>query len=1193
MRTKVLVTGVIWLLVCGQASLADTYYVNPGEPIQDAIDAASYGDTVEVAAGTYLENITLSNGVSVIGAGDDVTTIDGNSAGCVVTSIGCDPNTVLEGFTITNGSAANGGGMYNLNSSPTINNCTFSNNTTSAGSAGSPGSAGGKGGSGGGMYNDNSSPAVTGCIFTGNSTGAGGSGGNASPSSAPGGAGGAGGDGAAVYDCNNSSPILTNCTFSGNVTGAGDASSFIGMPGGDGGAGGAGGKGAGVHNEDSTATLIDCTFYSNSAGPGGPGGNGGPGGPGLVPSTPPGAGGNGGAGGSGGSGGGVCADNSSATMADCIFHDNSTGAGGSGGAGGPAGTGGPNVASGGDGGDGGAGGSGAAVNNLGSSGGATNCTFDGNWTGAGGAGGAGGLSQGTGGGAGGDGGNGGSGAAVNNFSSSPTITNCTFWDNSTGAGASGGAGGGGSFPGPDGLDGSSGAGGGMANISSSPDVTNCILWSDSPGEIYHDPNSAPDVSYSNVQGGYGPDANNINTDPCFVNAAAGDFHLLSNSPCIDAGTNSAPNLPSTDFEGHPRIINGIVDMGADEVVPYQLVVNCDPVQAGTVNLSPPGGAYMGATVVTLTANPADGYAFDHWSGDLSGSTNPDSIVMDSNKAVTAHFLPTYTLSVIVDPCEAGTVTLSPPGGTYPEATVVTLTANPTVGYVFDHWSGDLTGSANPETIVMDSNKAVTAHFLPTYTLSVIVDPCEAGTVNLSPAGGTYAEGTVVSLSANPADGHAFDQWSGDLTGSVNPETLVMDSNKAVTAHFGYALTVNLKPMAGGSVTLEPAGGIYPADTEVTLTAAPAPGWAFGGWSGDLDGDTNPTTILMDSAKIVDAHFQFTAGIIYVNDDANGLNTGTSWANALTDLQDALAGATPDKQIWVAAGTYKPGTQLTDSFQMKNGVAIYGGFAGYEDPNTFDLSRRDFDANLTLLSGDIGTPDVDTDNCYHVFYHPDGLDLDGTAVLDGFTITGGYAGGTGDHRHGAGMFNYNCSPAINYCTFTGNATGPGADGANAGPAQPGEPGGAGGAGAGMYNYSSSPALTNCTFSGNWTGNGGAGGRGGEGPYHPHGADGGLGGAGGAGAGMYNYSSSPALTNCTFSGNWTGNGGAGGDGGGGFDLGGVGGGGGSGGGGAGIYNYSSSPVLTNCAFSGNWTGNGGNGGNGGNTGDGVGGVGGLGG
>ena len=88
-----------------------------------------------------------------------------------------------------------------------------------------------------------------------------------------------------------------------------------------------------------------------------------------------------------------------------------------------------------------------------------------------------------------------------------------------------------------------------------------------------------------------------------------------------------------------------------------------------------------------------------------------------------------------------------------------------------------------------------------------------------------------------------------------------------------------------------------------------------------------------------------------------------WATAYTDLQAALAAAASGDEIWVAAGTYQPTATAdrTISFAMKNGVAVYGGFDGTETTR----SERDPVANVTILSGDIGTPGVSNDNSYHV------------------------------------------------------------------------------------------------------------------------------------------------------------------------------------------------------------------------------------
>ena len=122
-------------------------------------------------------------------------------------------------------------------------------------------------------------------------------------------------------------------------------------------------------------------------------------------------------------------------------------------------------------------------------------------------------------------------------------------------------------------------------------------------------------------------------------------------------------------------------------------------------------------------------------------------------------------------------------------------------------------------------------------------------------------------------------------------------------------------------------------------------------------------------------------VIYVDADATGANDGISWAGAYTDLQSALAQPLIfGDEIWVAEGTYVPGTLRSDTFQLVLGIPVYGGFIGTESNKT----QRDWATNVTTLSGDIGTPGDTSDNAYHVVIAVQ------SATLDGFTVSGGNA-----------------------------------------------------------------------------------------------------------------------------------------------------------------------------------------------------------
>jgi hypothetical protein len=143
---------------------------------------------------------------------------------------------------------------------------------------------------------------------------------------------------------------------------------------------------------------------------------------------------------------------------------------------------------------------------------------------------------------------------------------------------------------------------------------------------------------------------------------------------------------------------------------YTLTTNVSPPGAGSV--SPPGGNYDSGMSVTLTATPASSYNFDHWGGSATGTNPTTTLIMNSDKSVTAYFEAApetkFTLTTNVSPSGAGSV--SPSGGEYDAGATVTLTASAGSGYKFAHWSGGATGTGTTTTVTMDSDKSVTANF---------------------------------------------------------------------------------------------------------------------------------------------------------------------------------------------------------------------------------------------------------------------------------------------------------------------------------------------------------------------------------------------------------------------------------------------------------------------------------------------------
>ena len=214
-------------------------------------------------------------------------------------------------------------------------------------------------------------------------------------------------------------------------------------------------------------------------------------------------------------------------------------------------------------------------------------------------------------------------------------------------------------------------------------------------------------------------------------------------------------------------------------VTYELITT-----AVNGSVSPSGGEYGEGEVVSLIAIPDAGYEFDSWSGDVTGTSNPVSVTMNTNKSVTANFvaIPTYILTVT-----SLNGSVSPPGGLYYEGEEVILTATPAAGYIFDSWSGDVTGTTNPISIIMDSDKSVTANYIeqPDDIITNLIPSDDSYIKGGTEANSNYGTASDLKIRNNPSKPLAtkvsYIKFDLSLIGTVSDAQLSITNNSATGA----------------------------------------------------------------------------------------------------------------------------------------------------------------------------------------------------------------------------------------------------------------------------------------------------------------------------------------------------------------------------------------------------------------------------
>ncbi|WP_193214306.1 right-handed parallel beta-helix repeat-containing protein [Luteolibacter marinus] len=567
--------------------------------------------------------------------------------------------------------------------------------------------------------------------------------------------------------------------------------------------------------------------------------------------------------------------------------------------------------------------------------------------------------------------------------------------------------------------------------------TNCILWNNALGTSTSDPASSVSGSFTFshclVQNLHPAGTGNLDgtlpgNDPLFVSEvdplsaphdSGGDLRLQPGSPAIDAGDDSASS-EITDLAGNPRFADGdsdttaTIDLGAYEMPPTRIVTS--DADSGTGSLREILALAVPGTHVTFDPS-LDGATITLTTGQLDltqdvtidASPLPRGLTLSGNNSsriLAIHTGTTVNLEALTftggnSPLNAGAI-VNLGETTIRRCTFTGNTAATNGGAISNATGGQLTIEnstfhGNSQTGPTQGGGAITQGGAAT---SLTLRHCTVtGNSATGPGGGggIQIQGSNVTLvdsivAGNTATGGTGPDLKGTLsaTGGVN---FIGDDSSGANG---------LGTPGTDYLTGDPMLGPFTGNGGPTFTRHPLPGSpvidpAGGDASPSTDIDQRGARRLSGTTADIGAVESFVA---HVDQLATGDDDGSNWADAFTGLQDALTGPRP-LEVLIAEGTYLPGAAESDSFAIRTSLSIYGGF-----PSGGDLfDNRDPAAHPVILSGELQDDADPTNNAYHVVLITDGDAAFQDVLLDGLTITGGYADlGSGGNNQGGGIDN---------------------------------------------------------------------------------------------------------------------------------------------------------------------------------------------
>jgi hypothetical protein len=375
----------------------------------------------------------------------------------------------------------------------------------------------------------------------------------------------------------------------------------------------------------------------------------------------------------------------------------------------------------------------------------------------------------------------------------------------------------------------------------------------------------------------------------------------------------------------------------------KVAVTAQSGMGGRVIQSASDGIYNNGATVILTAVPDSGFEFTSWSGDASGSENPLTVVLDSSKSVKAGFrkvgVASYPVTVAIT--GPGTVRRIPDLGAYEAGSEVELVAEPTGGSLFAGWTGAVINSQKRVRISVTGSVSATATFKAVYP--VATEARGEGQILLSPPDANYPEGTVVALTAKPAEGWGFVQWSGDISTTAQEAGVTVDAPKRVIAEFARLGTLTTKVVGSGTVSRIPDGQSFLPGTAVTLTAQAQAGWRFLRWSGGASGTNATTSVVVGRTEAIVA--EFTDGeppVLTVTQPVSG---------TVEDQRFSLSGTASDA-VSLRGVTWSWNGISQGDLNLTAGGFSVGSLNLYMGTNLIEVTAVDAAGNVALVSREV-------------------------------------------------------------------------------------------------------------------------------------------------------------------------------------------------------------------------------------------------